>query len=184
VSVYRPVSATGSFSPHAFGGSASTFDGARSEVAAPARVFGAATPELPEASAPRSFGATGGPAPPQRSASGRAFTFRGHAERPFAAARYNWPRGQIYRRYRLGMYLPPIFWLSDALSLDYVDYGLAVPPVDCAWVRYGPDMLLVNRVTGQVIDVVYDAFVEGPPVAPVPTDGPEPAGPPLAQPNG
>jgi hypothetical protein len=35
--------------------------------------------------------------------------------------------------------------------------GLGAPP-DYQWVRYGPDLLLVDLTTGEVIDVVYDVF--------------------------
>ncbi len=82
------------------------------------------------------------------------------------------------------MYLPPIFWNSDYLIFDYVDYGLFAPPADCEWVRYGPDLLLINRVTGRVVEVDYGAFVEDPPSAHLPVDGFGQASPPPAPPAG
>jgi Ni/Co efflux regulator RcnB len=120
---------------------------------------------------------------PQRSAAGRVFAARGHAYKPFVAARYDWPRGQVYRRYRLGMYLPPIFWLKDYIILDYVAYGLFAPPTDCEWVRYGPDLLLIDRVSGRVVDVIYGAVAEGPPIGQRPADGSAQPSPPRAGPN-
>ncbi len=36
--------------------------------------------------------------------------------------------------------------------------GLEAPPPGCVWVRYGPDLLLVQRYSGQIVDVIYGAF--------------------------
>jgi len=36
--------------------------------------------------------------------------------------------------------------------------GLGPPPHGFVWVRYGPDLLLVNRRTGRIVDVIYGAF--------------------------
>jgi Ni/Co efflux regulator RcnB len=87
------------------------------------------------------------------------------------AARYHWPRGQFYHRYRAGMRMQSFFWLTDYVIVDYDDYELAAPSAACEWVRYGPDLLLINLSTGEVVDVVYGAFVEAPPVDPHPADG-------------
>lgn len=32
------------------------------------------------------------------------------------------------------------------------------PPPDAVWVRYGPDALLVDRMTGEIIRVQYGVF--------------------------
>jgi Ni/Co efflux regulator RcnB len=37
--------------------------------------------------------------------------------------------------------------------------GLYAPPPGFVWVRFGPDLLLVNRHTGQIADVIYGAFI-------------------------
>jgi Ni/Co efflux regulator RcnB len=37
---------------------------------------------------------------------------------------------------------------------------LEPPPPGFQWVRYGPDLLLVNVVTGQVADVAYGVFYD------------------------
>jgi hypothetical protein len=97
------------------------------------------------------------------------------------AARYDWPRGQFYHRYRFGMYLPPIFWIDDYLIFDYLDYGLIAPPYGCEWVRYGPDLLLINQTTGQVVDVIYGAFAERAPIGRFPADPAGQAPPPPAK---
>jgi Ni/Co efflux regulator RcnB len=36
--------------------------------------------------------------------------------------------------------------------------GLHAPPPGLVWVRFGPDLLLVNQRTGKVHDVIYGAF--------------------------
>lgn len=107
----------------------------------------------------------------QRSATGGSFAYHGSTYRPFVAARYHWPRGQFYHRYRAGMHMQSFFWLTDYVIVDYSDYELAAPSAACEWVRYGPDLLLINLSTGEVVDVVYGAFVEAPPDDPIPADG-------------
>jgi Ni/Co efflux regulator RcnB len=36
--------------------------------------------------------------------------------------------------------------------------GLGAPPYGYRWIRYGPDMLLVEVRSRRVVDVVYGAF--------------------------
>jgi Ni/Co efflux regulator RcnB len=36
--------------------------------------------------------------------------------------------------------------------------GLEGPPYGYRWVRYGPDLLLVNTRTGRIEDAIYGAF--------------------------
>jgi Ni/Co efflux regulator RcnB len=54
--------------------------------------------------------------------------------------------------------LPQVFLLPVYFYPDWAVIGLDPPPPDCAWVRYGPDLLLANIATGEVIDTIYDAF--------------------------
>jgi Ni/Co efflux regulator RcnB len=51
------------------------------------------------------------------------------------------------------MFLAHQFWFNDWALL-----GLGPPPRGFVWVRYGPDLLLVNTRTGQIADVIYGAF--------------------------
>jgi len=91
-----------------------------------------------------------------------------------------WERGRyppVYRsqqRYRYGYYRPPIGYYSHSWGFgeylprgwygqDYLldswwDYGLPYPPPGYDWVRVGDDALLVDRFTGQVVQVVRDVF--------------------------
>jgi Ni/Co efflux regulator RcnB len=97
---------------------------------------------------------------PSRSAGGRDFVFNGRANRPFAAARYAWPRGYDYRPLGVGGYLAPIFWSPDDFVVDYDAYGVPPPERDFAWIRYGPDLLLMQLDTGEIVQVIPGVFVE------------------------
>lgn len=93
-----------------------------------------------------------------RSSSSRRYTYNGGAYAPFRAAAYRWPHGHAYHRYDRGAHLPRLFWLAQYLIEDFIDYGLAPPPDGFEWVRYGPDLLLIDENTGEVQDAVYGAF--------------------------
>jgi Ni/Co efflux regulator RcnB len=76
----------------------------------------------------------------------------------FHAGPYRAPPGWHYRRFvfgeRLpGIYFAPAFWITDFLAFD-----LFPPPDGYVWVRYGPDALLIDRYTGEVIQVDYGVF--------------------------
>lgn len=78
--------------------------------------------------------------------------------RPIPAKPFRYPRGYHYRRWTIGLILPHLF-LSSAYYFDnYATYGFGPPPRGYRWVRYGPDLLLVNVRTGRIADVVYGAF--------------------------
>jgi Ni/Co efflux regulator RcnB len=71
---------------------------------------------------------------------------------------FRYPPGFAYRSWITGAILPPVF-LSDAYYYNnYGALGLGPPPAGYRWVRYGPDLLLVNVVTGRIADVVDGAF--------------------------
>lgn len=80
------------------------------------------------------------------------------SQRRFRAPEYRWPRGYGYRRFSYGEYLPQIFFSEDYWLYDYSDYGLPYAPQGDVWVRYGPDALLIDRYTGQIVDVIYGVF--------------------------
>ncbi len=58
----------------------------------------------------------------------------------------------------IGAHLPAVFITPTYIYAGYLGVGLPAPLPVHAWVRYGPDLLLVNVQTGIVIDVVYGAF--------------------------
>lgn len=74
------------------------------------------------------------------------------------AASFRYPRGYHYRRFSTGSILPSLFLSSLYFWSDYGALGLGAPPPGYVWVRYGPDLLLVNRYTGRIADVIYGAF--------------------------
>ena len=71
---------------------------------------------------------------------------------------WRWPNGYRYQRWTFGMTLPSLFWARDYWINDYSDYGLAYPPPGTVWVRYGNDAVLIDRYSGEILEVVYDQF--------------------------
>ncbi|WCM26221.1 RcnB family protein [Sphingomonas sp. QA11] len=81
------------------------------------------------------------------------------ADRPVHVGPYHGPQGWQYRRFRSGQVLPAIFWAPEYRLLDYWLFGLDIPPVGYEWIRYGPDALLIDLDTGQIVQVVYGNFL-------------------------
>ena len=92
-----------------------------------------------------------------RTFGGRTFAYRGRTYAAFSGGPFRYPRGYSYRHWYRGQYLPSIF-LAPEFFIDWNYLGLPPPPAGAEWVRYGPDALLVDDYTGQVIDVIYNAF--------------------------
>jgi Ni/Co efflux regulator RcnB len=90
--------------------------------------------------------------PPHRFLSGGGWH---HAIRGSA---FRYPPGFSYRVWATGAILPSIFLTSAYFYDDYAPLGLAPPPAGYRWVRYGPDLLMVNIYTGRVADVVDGVF--------------------------
>jgi len=66
--------------------------------------------------------------------------------------------GFYYRRWAYGEFLPVGWFAADFWINDYDDYDLPVPPYGYEWVRSGPDALLVDTYTGEVVESVYGVF--------------------------
>ena len=86
------------------------------------------------------------------------FEYHGRPFNPVRVAPFVYPRGWAYRRWAIGAVLPPVFLASAYYYSDWAALGLPPPQPGFQWVRYGPDLLLVDVITGQVVDVVYGAF--------------------------
>lgn len=86
---------------------------------------------------------------------GHEFSYRGHMVHRVHLAPFVYPNGWAYRRWDAGMILPPLFLGSAYFYADWAGLGLAPPEPGFQWVRYGPDLLLVNVSTGQVVDTAY-----------------------------
>src|SRR5579859_6604238 len=94
----------------------------------------------------------GGPA-------GAPFVFHGHAiNRVHFARPWVYPRGWGYRRWAIGALLPALFLAPAYYYSDWEEIGLTPPPPGFQCVQYGPDLLLVNVTTGEVVDVAYGVF--------------------------
>jgi hypothetical protein len=91
---------------------------------------------------------------------GGQFTYRGHPFNRVHLSPFAYPPGYAYRRWAVGGVLPPLFLVPAYYYADWATLGLPPPPPGAQWVRYGPDLLLVDINSGQVLDVVNDAFYE------------------------
>jgi Ni/Co efflux regulator RcnB len=102
----------------------------------------------------------GGPQiqPPRPGNGGRLPQGGGWNRPPVSAPQYRYPRGYNYRRWNIGLLLPSIFLNSSYYYNDYGRLGFNAPPRGYGWVRYGPDLLLVNQRTGRIRDVRYGVF--------------------------
>jgi Ni/Co efflux regulator RcnB len=87
------------------------------------------------------------------------FHFRGHA---FARVPFRhpfvYPPGWGYRRWAVGAIMPPLFLVPAYYYAEWGELGLPAPPPGYEWVQYGPDLLLVNVTTGEIVDVAYGVF--------------------------
>lgn len=95
---------------------------------------------------------------PPHGAVGGQFSFRGHNFNRVHLAPFAYPPGWAYRRWAVGGVLPPLFLAPAYYYADWAALGLVAPQPGFQWVRYGPDLLLVNVSTGQVVDVAYGVF--------------------------
>ena len=86
--------------------------------------------------------------------------YRGHSYSRFVADRYRWPRGYRYRRWEVGRRLPRAYWIDDYYVDDYALYDLGPPPPGYRWIRYGPDILLIDENTGLIAQSAYGVFDE------------------------
>lgn len=78
---------------------------------------------------------------------------RFHIARPWVA-----PRGFVFRRFRLGERVPTVLLVPTYFLLDFALYELPPPPPGYVWIREGSDAVLVDRYTGEVVQVAYDVF--------------------------
>ena len=89
---------------------------------------------------------------------GGQFQYRGQQRQTIHRGDYRYPNGWGYRRWNNGQILPFLFLSQSYFFSDYYNYGFGPPPYGYVWVRYGPDLLLVNRRTGRIREVIYGVF--------------------------
>ncbi len=68
------------------------------------------------------------------------------------------PPGFYFRTWSMGDYLPWGWYGASYRLNDWWSYGLPWPPPGYDWVRNGPDVLLVDRFTGRIVQVVRMLF--------------------------
>ena len=89
------------------------------------------------------------------------YVFRGHpyAWHPVPFPRpWVYPPGYAYRLWAVGAILPAFFLASTYYYTDWAAMGLPPPDPGFQYVQYGPDLLLVNVSTGEVVQVFPGAF--------------------------
>jgi hypothetical protein len=86
------------------------------------------------------------------------FNYRGRTFTGVHAAPFAYPSGWEYRRWAVGAALPPVFLTQDYFYPEWAALGLDPPPPGFQWLRYGPDLLLVDVNSGEVAEVVYGVF--------------------------
>lgn len=90
---------------------------------------------------------------------GNSFYYGGRYYNRVHGGAWAWPQGYGYRRFYVGGILPGIFLGSAFIYANYATLGLAPPPPGFVWVRYGPDLVLVNQATGEIVNVAYGVFL-------------------------
>jgi len=130
-------------------------EGGGGRAAGPAR---AAEPERAPQGYNRVERPTGAEARPQQ-IDRQAYNHNFTASRGYHIGPYHAPGGFRYQRWGYGDRLPRIYWGQQYWLSDYWLFGLDVPPVGFEWVRYGPDALLIDTTTGEVVQTVYGRFL-------------------------
>ena len=86
------------------------------------------------------------------------FSWRGRYYNPVFGPAFRYPPGYAYRRWAIGTFLPGLFLTTSYYYDDWRGLGIEPPPRGRRWVRYGPDLLLVNMRNRRVEDVIYGVF--------------------------
>lgn len=90
----------------------------------------------------------------------RTFVYRGRPLAVIRRPRFVFPAGITYRRWRAGQLFPLAMIAAPFFFLEYQALGLQPPAPGYQWVRYGPDLVLVNTRTREVEDVANGAIDE------------------------
>jgi Ni/Co efflux regulator RcnB len=78
--------------------------------------------------------------------------------RRFHQGDYRMPVGYQTRHWGYGERLPRGYFVRNYWIEDFLMFGLFAPPTDLIWVRVGNDALLVDRYSGDIVQVRYDVF--------------------------
>ena len=80
------------------------------------------------------------------------------AEHKFHDGDYHGPAGYAYQRWGFGQRLPGEYYGQQFWISNYLNFGLMAEPEGYVWVRYGPDALLIDQETGDILQVEYGIF--------------------------
>jgi Ni/Co efflux regulator RcnB len=80
------------------------------------------------------------------------------AARSYKIGPYHRPAGWAARRWVFGQILPRTYWAPQYLLADYWLFSLEVPPAGYEWVRVAADAMLVDIVSGEILQVEYGVF--------------------------
>jgi len=80
------------------------------------------------------------------------------APRTYHIGVYRRPFGWQAHRLAFGQILPRAYWAAPYILADYWLFGFEVPPGGYEWVRDDDDAILVNVVTGEILQVEYGVF--------------------------
>lgn len=95
---------------------------------------------------------------PGMNSSASLFSYRGASHPVLRAPAFSYPLGWGYRHWVVGQSLPLLFLAGPYWFDDFALVDIPPPPPGHHWVRYGPDLLLVNIRTGRITDVIYGVF--------------------------
>jgi Ni/Co efflux regulator RcnB len=133
-------------------GSNSQGRGSRSRPSTPVTTLPDQLPGRPGSHPPR-------PRPPVTRPPNRPqFSWRGRFFNPIRGPAFRYPPGWGPRRWTVGSTLSPLFMDSPFYFNDWRTLGIGRPPPGRRWVRYGPDLLLVNVRTRRIEDVIFGVF--------------------------
>jgi Ni/Co efflux regulator RcnB len=80
------------------------------------------------------------------------------ATKRFHGGSYRAPQGYQYRHWSFGERLPRGYYDRNYWIGDFLMFGLFAPPSDLVWVRVGNDALLIDRESGEIVQVRYGVF--------------------------
>jgi Ni/Co efflux regulator RcnB len=80
------------------------------------------------------------------------------ARHRFHVGVYRRPHGWYSHHWVIGNRLPRAWFARDYWITDWALYGLWAPINGLVWVRNGPDAMLIDPVTGEVVGVEYGIF--------------------------
>lgn len=93
-----------------------------------------------------------------RSAEVMALRRNVQATRRFHADAYRAPEGYAPRHWGYGEQLPGAYFAQSYWITDFSLYALMAPPEGLVWVRVGDDVMLIDRYSGEIIQVDYGYF--------------------------